>query len=226
MADNNTAQNFTQRLLSISDLRSAFPEGSDEFIQHLFNITQDIFFIADGGDDLADQVQDNTNRITQNEIDILANAVAIAQNASDIADNSDSIAANTTAILQNALNIAQNSSDISDNAVNLSDHIADTTTHGASGDIVGNNNFADESIGGVVRRMSLIADAVQSAVNVIEPDVAAAPAAYDQAHIQTIVDLTNANKAAVNQLVLDFNASVLVLNNLLSESKSSGQMSL
>lgn len=213
----NTAQNFQQRLLSIHDLREAIPQGSDEFIQHLFNITQDLFTVADGGDDVTDQVEQNTSDIAQNASDIVQNTLGIMDNADDIADN-------VSAINQNSSDISDNSLAISTNATNLSNHISDTTTHGANGDIVGNNDFADESIGGVVKRMTLIADAIESTATVITPDVAAAPVAYDQAYTQTIADLTNANKASINLLVTEFNAAVVVLNNLIAASKAAGQM--
>ena len=72
--------------------------------------------------------------------------------------------------------------------------------------------------------MDSISDAVDSTVNITTADIGAAPTAYDQAYTQSVTDLTNENKAAINQLASDLNDAIAVLNNLLAESKTSGQM--
>lgn len=125
---------------------------------------------------------------------------------------------------ENTQGIADNKQGIEGNAQNLDDHVQANQAHGSNGDIVGFNDAANESTVGLVKRMASIADAVDSTVEITTPDIAAAPAAYDQAYIQTIADLTNENKAAINQLASDLNDAIAVLNDLLSESKSSGQM--
>lgn len=108
--------------------------------------------------------------------------------------------------------------------IGLSDHELLESAHGSNGDIVGFNDLADETVVGLVKRMTLISDAIASVVNVSVADASAAPAAYSQAHSQELVDLSNANKLAINTLVTDFNNAVTLLNSLITESKTSGQM--
>lgn len=86
------------------------------------------------------------------------------------------------------------------------------------------DNIATEEAAGVVKRMTAIADAIGSSVNVSAPDISTAPAAYNQAYMQSIATLTNENKLAINQIVTDFNATIVVLNSLIEKSKLSGQM--
>ncbi len=123
------------------------------------------------------------------------------------------------------IRITANTEGIQLNAANLSGHESLKTAHGSNGDIVGFDDFADETTQGLVKRMALIADAIASTVDVAQDDASAAPAAYSQAHSQELVDLSNANKVAINLLVTDFNNAVAVLNNLIAESKTAGQMS-
>lgn len=175
-------------------------------------------------DQLVAAVEANIIAIAANKEAIEANALAIAQNAEDIAINSE-------AIIQNALAISENADDIADNAAaivllanSIDSHINASQAHGSNGDIVGFNDTATESTVGLVARMASIADAVETTVDITTSDIGAAPATYDQAYTQSVTDLTNENKAAINQLASDLNDAIAVLNNLLAESKTSGQM--
>ena len=125
---------------------------------------------------------------------------------------------------EHEIRITANTEGIQLNATSLSDHESLEEAHSSNGKIVGFDDFADEATHGLVKRMSLLADAISSAANVAVADASAAPAAYSQAHSQELVDLSNANKAAINTLVTDFNNAVTVLNNLIARSKTSGQM--
>lgn len=188
-----------------------------------------------GGNSIDENIQDLEDLakvVEKNIIAIAANKEAIEQNSLKIATNAEDIAANTESIIQNALAIAQNASDIAANAaeiVLLADsldlHVNAFEAHGSNGNIVGFNDVANESTRGLVKRMSSISDAVSSTVDITTADIGAAPAAYDQAYTQSVTDLTNENKAAINQLASDLNDAIAVLNNLLAESKTSGQMS-
>jgi 2-phospho-L-lactate guanylyltransferase (CobY/MobA/RfbA family) len=89
---------------------------------------------------------------------------------------------------------------------------------------VGFDDLADETTQGLVKRMISLSDAVASLVSVVVADASAAPATYTQAHTQSLVDLSNANKAAINLLVSDLNNAIIVLNDLILKSKNSGQM--
>jgi len=133
---------------------------------------------------------------------------------------------NIEGISVNVDNIALNVIAIQLNADNLIAHEELEIAHGSNGDIVGFLDLADEVTVGLVKRMALLADAIASTVNIVQADVIAAPATYTQAHSQSLTDLTNANKAAINTLVTDFNNAVTILNNLIANSKTSGQMTI
>lgn len=180
-----------------------------------------------GGNSIDENIEDIEDLVKAVE----ANIIAITENKEAIELNAENIVVNTEAIIQNALAIAQNADDIAVNAADivviassLDSHVNAFEAHGSNGDIVGFNDTATESTVGLVARMASIADAVETAVDITTPDIGTAPAAYDQAYTQSVTDLTNENKAAINQLASDLNDAIAVLNNLLAESKSSGQM--
>lgn len=175
-------------------------------------------------DDLVKAVEANIIAIAENKEAIETNALAIAQNAEDIAVNSAAIVQNALAIAQNTVNITANAQAIVLLANSLDSHVNASQAHGSNGDIVGFNDLADEATVGLVKRMASIADAVETTVDITTADIGAAPAAYDQAYTQSVTNLTNENKAAINQLASDLNDAIAVLNNLLAESKTSGQM--
>lgn len=150
-------------------------------------------------------------RVDQNEIDIATNATNIATNATNIATN--------------ASNIATNTSNITSVTNNFNAHNSSSSQHGVTGNNVGTGDFCTTSVGGVVELMALVSDAIQSTQTIVLPDIAAAPATYDQAHIQTLVDMANDTKAKHNQLVTDFNNAVTQLNELIANSKTAKQMS-
>lgn len=131
---------------------------------------------------------------------------------------------NIEGISLNASNIDNNATAIQLNADNLLNHEQLEEAHGSNGVIVGFDDLADEATQGLVKRMASLADAIASTASVVIADASAAPATYSQAHSQELVDLSNANKAAINTLVTDFNNAVTVLNNLIARSKASGQM--
>ena len=82
------------------------------------------------------------------------------------------------------------------NAQNLSTHTSSSTQHGATGDIVGNEDFAQAAIGGVVLLASKVNELTQNTVNVVN-----APAAYDQAHAQSLVDAINSLASKQNDII-------------------------
>lgn len=146
---------------------------------------------------------------------------AIDENNEQINESLDS----TNSTLEQTIEaVNQNKSDINQNKENLTLHEELEEAHASNGKIVGFNDLAEESVVGLVARMALIANAVETTVDITTADIGAAPAAYDQAYTQLVTDLTNENKAAINQLASDLNDAIAVLNNLLAESKTSGQM--
>ncbi|CAM0050555.1 hypothetical protein VPHD478_0011 [Vibrio phage D478] len=147
-----------------------------------------------------------------------------AETDQNILDLNSSLEETIEKVNENSTGISDNKQGIEDNAENLSNHESLEEAHGSNGNIVGFNDLAEEAVAGLVKRMGSINDAIQTTVNITTSDIGAAPAAYDQSYTQSVTDLTNENKAAVNQLASDLNDAIAVLNNLLAESKSSGQM--
>ena len=133
-------------------------------------------------------------------------------------------AINMVDIATNVTGISTNITNITTNATNLTTHEALTIAHGSNGDVVGKLDLATESLVGLVKQMDLVSDAVASTVAVASADVAAAGATYDQTYTDTIVTLVNETKADLNTLTTDLNAVITVVNTLLADSKTSGQM--
>lgn len=153
----------------------------------------------------ANQIDQNTYDIEQLTIRVTANEVSIA--ALDV-----------------RLTVAE--SEIDTLQTDLAAHVAETSAHGATGNIVGTDNYASASIGGTVLLAAAVADAVDSTVDVTSPDATAAPAAYNQTQVQSIVTLANETKADLNQLVLDVNAAISQLNALLASMRTAKQLEL
>lgn len=166
----------------------------------------------------------NQNDIDQAESDITDNALAISVNSSGVAANAAAIVANSASIASNLALISQNTSDISTNALAISTHEALTTAHSSNGDIVGFNDLATETIDGLVKRLDLISNAINSNLAVVAV-VGPAPVTYSQAHVQNLVNVANSNKTTINNLVVEFNSLIDVVNLILTESKAKGQMS-
>ena len=123
---------------------------------------------------------------------------------------------------------------VNDNELTMNSHIAAEEAHGSNGAVIGSDDTATSAMAGLVKRMSLVADAVNvtsSEVSVDSPDATTAPAAYDQTQVESIVTLANETKVDVNQLVTDMNtvvtevnAIVTQLNSVIANSKTAGQM--
>ena len=108
----------------------------------------------------------------------------------------------------------------------LTAHVGDNSAHGATGAIVGNQDFASSSSGGVVFISAAVSNASASTVAVAAPDASAAPAAYSQAQMAEVVALVNELKADLTQTVADLNAAITTLNNSLSSERAAKQRSL
>lgn len=163
---------------------------TNDYLTNLSNFRE----IAMKSDELVELVETNELNIAINAANIETNTDNILINATDIATNATNIASNTTDIATNATNI-------STNATNLTNHELDSGAHGVTGDNVGTEDFAQPATGGVVLLAALVADLAQIAT----ADIAAAPVAYDQTYTQSVTDLTNENKAKINEVVLKVN---------------------
>ena len=56
-----------------------------------------------------------------------------------------------------------------------------------------------------------------TSVSITTADIGAAGATYSQAHAQAMANLTNENKAAINQLASDLNDTISTLNSILDK---------
>lgn len=104
-------------------------------------------------------------------------------------------------------------------------HVAASRAHGSAGDIVGNLDFATESIGGVVLRCRLVPYAPTI---VLTPPalIGAAPAAYSQAYAQQQTDAINALIADANSTQTGFNLYKIEFDTLIDEMKLAKMMTV
>lgn len=103
-------------------------------------------------------------------------------------------------------------------------HVANQSAHGATGDIVGTDDYATALVGGTVLLATAVANAAASTVSVTLPDATAAPAAYNQAQAQSVVTLANEMKGDINTLVANFNALTTQFNALLASERTAKQL--
>ena len=115
----------------------------------------------------------------------------IIQDFAFLADSNDDL---DSRIVENESNIEINKTDIKANKDNLETHVSSNSEHGVTGDNVGTEDFCTDVIGGVVLLMDLVNDAVNSTQEITIADITDAPNAYDQNHIQTLVDMANDTK--------------------------------
>lgn len=127
-------------------------------------------------------------------------------------------------ITQNEDDIIFNAEDIQTNADNLDNHTTSNSQHGVTGDNVGTEDFCTVLVGGVVLLMELVNDAVDSTQTIAIDDLLGAPSSYDQAYTQLATDLANDTKAKHNQLVVDLNAAIAQINDLIAKAKTAKQM--
>lgn len=109
--------------------------------------------------------------------------------------------------------------------IDLDAHVAAESAHGATGNIVGTDDYAQPALGGTVLLAAAVADAVPSAVTP-PAAVAAAGAAYSQAYAQAQTDAINALSTALAQAVADFNSVIAQLNALLASERAAKQLAL
>lgn len=97
-----------------------------------------------------------------------------SQQALDIARQESLRNDNQDRSISSANSTARSASDKADrNSESISIHVNASSAHGATGDVVGNQNYAQQSVGGVV----LLADKI---AEITPYSAQAAPAAYDQ----------------------------------------------
>ena len=122
--------------------------------------------------------------------------------------------------------VTTNEADILQVTTDLATHVGGTSEHGATGNIVGTNDYCTEVTGGTVLRAAISSNAVVSTATVALPAVGAAPAAYSQAYAQEQSDLINDIRTNHNTAVADLNNAIGVVNDIIAKAKTAKQMSV
>jgi hypothetical protein len=143
------------------------------------------------------------------------NTVDIEQLFLDLAATDDALAALT-------IRVTTAEGEIDTLQIDLTNHIAAQSAHGASGDVVGNLDYAAASTGGVVWLATAVGDAVDSATTP-PSSVGAAPAAYNQTYEQTHADAINDLIGNVIDLQNALNSAIDVINSSLATERTAKQ---
>jgi hypothetical protein len=143
------------------------------------------------------------------------NTVDIEQLFLDLAATDDALAALT-------IRVTTAEGEIDTLQLDLTNHIAAQSAHGASGDVVGNLDYAAASVGGVVWLATAVGDAVDSATTP-PSSVGAAPAAYNQVYEQTQADAINDLIGNVIDLQNALNSAIDVINSSLATERTAKQ---
>lgn len=91
-------------------------------------------------------------------------------------------------------------------------HIKSRNAHGVKGRNVGNEDYANTVIAGVVKQAAAFTAVSETKVEPSTVEIAAAPAAYNQAYTQELADQCNLNTTRINSLITDFNQAVEKMN--------------
>ena len=169
---------------------------------------------------------ENLEQITQ---DINALDIRVSSTENEIASlNSDVDSLNTS-----VLNLTLQAADFEDRLTVVEDDLNDITTdfnlhtdddsaHGATGDIVGTDDYCTALVGGTVLLASALAASPTSTL-VITSTPNAAGAAYLQADAATWVAAINEIKADFNLLIAEYNALVAKVNAIIDTQEAAKQ---
>ena len=147
---------------------------------------------------------------------------AIDKNTVDIEQLFSDLAATDAALADLAARVTNAEGEIDTLQLDLANHIAAQSAHGASGDVVGNLDYAAASVGGVVWLATAVGDAVDSATTP-PSSVGAAPAAYNQTYEQTQADAINDLIGNVIDLQNALNSAIDVINGSLATERTAKQ---
>lgn len=137
---------------------------------------------------------------------------AIENNRQTIDTVAENVQLNKQQTSKNTRSISENKQGIADNKKVINEHVADNSAHGAIGNIVGNENFAGETVGGVV----LIAANITE-IEKLTLEIPPAPGEYSQEYMQTIAN-------GINSLVTKQSDIITLLNEILRGQKDAKQM--
>jgi hypothetical protein len=155
--------------------------------------------------------------------------VAIKQNIGGTIDQTNANS-QTIETLDGRLDVAEAGIALLDGRVdavetNLTEHVNAESAHGATGNIVGTDDYATAILGGVVLLAAAVADASGSTITP-PADVTAAGATYTQVYAQEQTDAINALRQNVIDLVAANNALVAVVNQMLATERTAKQRAL
>jgi DNA-binding ferritin-like protein (Dps family) len=220
----NVVNRQVEYLLTESDMRQQLGKIlPDRFIKDYVSIKRNMFITAQ-------QTDSNTQTIETLDarLDILEPEVAAIDARLEVAeaeiisiDGRLFIAEGEIAAIDIRLTTAEG--EIVTLRTDFDAHIAEESAHGATGNIVGTDDYASSSVGGTVLLAASVADAATSTVTP-PAALAAAGAAYVQAYAQSQTDAINALSTALAQLVLDHNALKTQFNALLASERTAKQL--
>ena len=173
------------------------PEWSDLLKEDWQNKTNGINEVAEVANEA--NVTAN-NEVGKNE----AQDRAIENNRQTINTLAENILINDQKTASNTRSISENKQGIAGNKKVIDEHVADNSAHGATGDIVGNQNFAGENIGGVVLIAEKLAELEKLTI-----EVPPAPGEYNQEYMQTVAN-------SINSLVSKQGDIITLLNQVIS----------
>ena len=163
-----------------ADIQSITDPALREFF---FNSSIDLTNISDSTNENNDNIKKNSENITKN-------TTKITENTQNIEFNRKNIESNTQKIEINRQNIESNKQE-------LDTHVNSKSQHGATGDIVGNQDFCTDVLGGVV----LLCDSVTK-LDIIQPiEIPPAPESYNQDYFNNLATAVNNNHAVLIKLV-------------------------
>ena len=159
------------------------------------------------------EVANEANRTASDEANRNADQdKAIELNRKNILETSSKVSVLSQSVTKNTAAIGENKQAIKTNASNLKTHEELNSAHGVTGDNVGNEDFAQELVGGVVLIAANLAELTHSFSS-----LTAAPADYDQTYMQSVAD-------AVNSLGSQQGDIITLLNEVLRGQKDAKQM--
>jgi hypothetical protein len=112
---------------------------------------------------------------------------------------------------------------IIDLRTDLDDHVADTSAHGATGNIVGTDDYASPTVGGTVLLAAAVSDATPSFA-VIPTAPGSAPLVYDPAYADAQTAAISALIAYASNIQITMNTAIAQLNALLASERAAKQL--
>jgi len=166
----------------------------------------------------------------QKEVDQLELRVAVTE--SDIGSLNSNVDSLNTSVFNLTLQVADIDDrlivvedDLGDLTTDFNIHTADQSAHGATGDIVGTDDYCTALVGGTVLLASALAANASSTLSITSIPASAA-VAYNQGDATTWVNAINEIKADFNALIVEYNLLVTKVNDIIDTQKVAKQRSV